>query len=486
MADPNDSVLLREYAERQSESAFSELVRRHVNFVYSVAMRYLENPPDAQDVAQAVFVILAQKSAELCRRITLTGWLYEATRLTARQLLRTKARRLAREQEAYMQSHLDQSGGEHLWRQIAPYLEDAMSRLRAADRELLALRFYENKTGAEAAALLGIGAAAAHKRTSRALEKLQSFFAKRGVNSTAAAIAENISTHSIQAAPVALAKTVTAVALAKGAAASTSTLTLIKGALKIMAWTKAKTAIVAGAIVLLAAGTTTVTVNKIRQRNLDSQWDTGRIDTSILDKAPRIVRIIPSRFPNQGGWARSNYRIIGIGDTAAVVVEAAYGARDTRTILLTKLPQGKYDFISNLPSNSFESLKKEISKQFGVVGRAEVIETNVLFLKEKQSNAPGLKPTTTHDRSSSSGGLSGEYQFVNEPVSIIANLAENSFGIPVIDQTGLKRNFDVDLKWDGQNDPRHENLKQAIADQLGLELVPGTAPVEMLVVEKAK
>ena len=94
-----------------------------------------------------------------------------------------------------------------------------MSRLRAADRELLALRFYENKTGAEAAALLGIGAAAAHKRTSRALEKLQSFFAKRGVNSTAAAIAENISTHSIQAAPVALAKTVTAVALAKGAAA---------------------------------------------------------------------------------------------------------------------------------------------------------------------------------------------------------------------------------------------------------------------------
>lgn len=83
-------------------------------------------------------------------------------------------------------------------------------------------------------------------------------------------------------------------------------------------------------------------------------------------------------------------------------------------------------------------------------------------------------------------GLSGEYQFVNEPVSIVANLAEDSFGIPVIDQTGLKRNFDVDLKWDGQNDPRHENLKQAIADQLGLELVPGTAVVEMLVVEKAK
>jgi RNA polymerase sigma factor (sigma-70 family) len=256
MADPNDSFLLREYAERQSESAFSELVRHHVSFVYSVALRHVGNPPDAQDVAQAVFVILAQKSTDLCRRTTLTGWLYEATRLTARQLLRTKARRLAREREAYMQSHLDQFGGEHLWRQLAPHLEEAMSRLRAADRELLALRFYENKTGAEAAALMGIGAAAAHKRTNRALEKLQSFFAKRGVNSTAAAIAENISTHSIQAAPVALAKTVTAVALAKGAAASTSTLTLIKGALKIMAWTKAKTAIAAGVGLLLITAMT--------------------------------------------------------------------------------------------------------------------------------------------------------------------------------------------------------------------------------------
>ncbi|MGA3266801.1 MAG: sigma factor [Verrucomicrobiota bacterium] len=97
MADVNDSFLLREYAERQSEAAFNELVQRHLDFVYSVALRYVENPPDAQDVAQAVFIILAKKSANLCRRATLTGWLYEATRLTARQLLRTKARRFGRE-----------------------------------------------------------------------------------------------------------------------------------------------------------------------------------------------------------------------------------------------------------------------------------------------------------------------------------------------------------------------------------------------------
>ena len=257
MADVNDMDLVREFASRNSEPAFAELVRRHINLVYSVAFRFTGSTGDAQDVTQAVFIILARKAAGLSVRIVLTGWLYETTRFTAIQLLRTQARRRAHEQEASMQSILDQPDHDNVWRQLAPHLEAAMSRLAERDRTLLALRYYENKTGAEAAALLGIREEAARKRTNRALDKLRKFFAKRGVDSTAATIAETISANSVQAAPLALAKSATAVALAKGATASISTLTLIKGALKIMAWTKAKTAIVASACVLLAAGTTT-------------------------------------------------------------------------------------------------------------------------------------------------------------------------------------------------------------------------------------
>jgi RNA polymerase sigma factor (sigma-70 family) len=264
MVEPSDSFLLREYAERQSESAFRELVQRHVNFVYSVAMRYAGNQPDAQDVAQAVFVILAQKSARLCERGSLMGWLYETTRLTAGQLLRSRIRRLAREQEAYMQSDLERTGDTPLWQQLSPHLEEAMSRLRAAERELLALRFYEKKTGEEAAVLLGIGAAAAHKRTNRALEKLRKFFASRGVASTTAIIAGAISINSVQAAPLGLAQTISAAAVIKGAAASTSTLTLVRGALKIMSWTKAQTAIAVGVTVLLSAATTATLVVRYR------------------------------------------------------------------------------------------------------------------------------------------------------------------------------------------------------------------------------
>ena len=154
-----------------------------------------------------------------------------------------------------MQSTMNEADTADVWERLSPLLEDAMSKLGERDRALLVLRFYQNKSGPEAAALMGIREGAAHMRVTRAIEKLRIFFAKRGVDSTAATIAETISTHSVQAAPVALAKSVTAVALAKGAAASGSTLTLIKGALKIMAWTRIKTAVAVGTVALLAAGT---------------------------------------------------------------------------------------------------------------------------------------------------------------------------------------------------------------------------------------
>jgi RNA polymerase sigma factor (sigma-70 family) len=261
MPDANDMELMQEYAGRNSEAAFAELVQRHINLVYSVALRFTGDSGDAQDVTQAVFIILAQKAAGLRHRTSLTGWLYETTRLTARQSLRTRVRRQAREQEAYMQSTLNDPDPDGAWRQLAPLLEEAMARLNKNERTLLALRFFENKTGAETAALLGIREWAAHKRAERAVEKLRAFFTQRGIVLPAAVMTAAISANSVQAAPVALAKTVTAVAIAKGAAASTSTLTLIKGALKIMAWTKMKNAIVVGASMILAAATISAVVS---------------------------------------------------------------------------------------------------------------------------------------------------------------------------------------------------------------------------------
>lgn len=101
MPDVDDIALLREYVERNSESAFAGIVERRINLVYSVALRFTGNSEDAQDVTQAVFVILARKAAGLRPNTILTGWLYETTRFTAMNFLTRKNRRQTREQEAH-------------------------------------------------------------------------------------------------------------------------------------------------------------------------------------------------------------------------------------------------------------------------------------------------------------------------------------------------------------------------------------------------
>jgi hypothetical protein len=157
-----------------------------------------------------------------------------------------------------MQTELENAGSDETWAQLAPLLEDAMGQLDEKERGAVVLRFFAGNSFAEVALASGVSENAAKKRVARALEKLNRYFSQRGVSSTTAIIAGAISANSVQVAPVTLAKTVTAVAIAKGASASGSTLTLIKGALKIMAWTKAKTAIVVGVATLLTLGTTTV------------------------------------------------------------------------------------------------------------------------------------------------------------------------------------------------------------------------------------
>jgi len=267
MPDAHDMDLIREFACTNSEIAFTELVQRHVNLVYSIARRCTGNDSDAQDVTQAVFIILAKKANHLAQHTVLPGWLYETTRFTATRLLRTQARRAAREQEAYMQSTLNETDLTNAWQQLAPHLEAAMDKISAADRALLVLRFYENKTAAETAVLLGIGEDAAQKRVTRAIEKLRKLFVKRGVTLTSTAIAGAVSANSVHAAPVTLTKTISAAALTKGATATTSTLTLVKGALKLMAWSKVKTTVLVTVAILVAGSSVGVGLHIEKREN---------------------------------------------------------------------------------------------------------------------------------------------------------------------------------------------------------------------------
>ena len=259
MAERTDHELLAEFAGSESEEAFAALVSRYVNLVYSTALRFTGNAHHAEEITQAVFIILARKAGALSPRAVLSGWLYQTARLTAANFVKGEMRRQRREQEAYMQSTLNEPDTA-AWEQIAPLLDDAMGRLGETERNAVVLSFFENKTAAEVGAALQLSEAAAHKRTSRALEKLRKFLSNRGVSSTTAILGGAISGHSVHTAPAALVKSVTAIALAKGAA-SASTLTLIQGALKTMAWTKAKTTTMtaAAAVAAIIVGTATFT-----------------------------------------------------------------------------------------------------------------------------------------------------------------------------------------------------------------------------------
>jgi RNA polymerase sigma factor (sigma-70 family) len=262
MQDLDDISLLREYVERDSEDAFATLVARHVDKVYSIALRHVRNPHQAEEITQAVFVTLAKQARHFSDRVILSGWLCRTAQLTAVTRIRSETRRVRREQEAYMQNLSSETEAD-VWPQIAPLLDSAMAGLNEADYHALVLRFFDGKSMKEIGAALGASEDAAKMRVNRAVEKLRLFFSRRGIVVSIAGLTAAMSASAVQSAPATVAKTATTVALAQGAAASAQALTLSAAVLKFMAWTKIKTAMAVAIVAVLVAGTATVVVTKI-------------------------------------------------------------------------------------------------------------------------------------------------------------------------------------------------------------------------------
>jgi RNA polymerase sigma factor (sigma-70 family) len=186
------------------------LVSRHLNVVYSAALRQLNGDhARAADIAQIVFTALARKAPKLIGHPTLVGWLHKATQLAAREELRHTAQRLCKTQILAKMESEPQSTTE-----VLPRLDAWLAELRAADRQLLLLRFFEGYSYPRLASLIGVREDAVRMRVERALQRLRERARKSGIASTAEAIAALLVEQGAVAAPESLAQNVQTSSLA--------------------------------------------------------------------------------------------------------------------------------------------------------------------------------------------------------------------------------------------------------------------------------
>ena len=267
-----------------------------------------------------------------------------------------------------------------------------------------------------------------------------------------------------------------------------------------MAWTKAKTAIVVGAIVLLAASTTTMMVKQATQsNNVERYFRTIGIPMtngvwSEFDKIPPNFLVLrdthyadfqtSNGITGQGGKDRAIGRNLGFSQ----LMKFAYNfyfphSQGTGVVLPADAPQDGYDFLAT-GTDALSKLRAKITRQLGYTASIKMQNTDVYLLTIKNTNAPGLKPSNGYRPQN------GLYDWSAMSPDMIAFFLEPHFDLPILNQTGLNGQYDVqlgDLAWDYSHpDESRAKLLQTIRDRLGLELTKTNMPIEMLVVEKVQ
>ena len=344
----DDMELLREYALRNSEEAFATLVTRHIDLVYAAAWRQVGNHHHAEEITQAVFVILAQKARSLGPGTVLPAWLFRTARLTAANHSRAEIRRTRREQEAFMRSN-PTDAPDPLWEQMAPVLNDVIDGLREKDRSAIVLRFLQGKDYKQVAAALGATEEAAQMRVSRALEKMRKLFGKKGIVVSATTLGGLLAANSVQAAPASLTASVAA-AVVHGATLSASTLTLTEATLKLMVWTKTKLAVAASLTMLLAY-----------------QYHQNSVQAQSLASARENLRQVTEAF------AAQENRIGHLQEQTAAIVET----RRSQEMELERL-RARRKASSTQPNSSGTASSTLLSAMLRDPGAREVFRTQIV------------------------------------------------------------------------------------------------------------
>ncbi|HWB52972.1 MAG TPA: sigma-70 family RNA polymerase sigma factor, partial [Tepidisphaeraceae bacterium] len=232
--DRTDTELLGEFCHG-SQAALASLIRRHIDLVYAIALRRTGDPGLSDDVTQAVFIILMQKARALRRHKTVAGWLCVTTQNVARAANRARARRRQHEMAAAKPEGITMNSEQAACSEVGEMLDDLLRRLRAGDRDAVALRYLEGLSLSEVGCVLGISEEAAGKRVRRALERLRRCLMRQGVEIGAGGIGSAIGAVASLRAP---AGTVAAATAITSAQRSKSAIGLTTEVLRMMALRK--------------------------------------------------------------------------------------------------------------------------------------------------------------------------------------------------------------------------------------------------------
>jgi len=405
----DSQTLFAEYARSGSESAFRELVTRYVGLVYSTALRLVDGDTHlAEDVAQTVFVDLARKARSLSSGVMLGGWLHQRTFNVAAPMMRAARRRQSREREAVqMNATQDQSAAD--FEQLAPILDEALTKLGKDDRTAIILRFFESRDFRSIGTALGSNEDAARMRVTRALDKLHVLLKHRGVSLSAAALGGALATEAAAAAPAGLAASVAGAALASSAASGGIT----AGLLKIGIMTKLKAGII-GAVVISGIATLVVQQQaraRLREQSESLQQQSDQLAQLAADN-DRLSNLVAQANGSKDQWAellklRAEAESLGKQTNDLATLREENHQLQQRSEAKRKTP---------LQINEEKMVKIDTGKNWLMALKMYANEHQDQFPTNFEQAAPLMRPE--------SKGPSNQFEIVYQGSSVLTNASE--------------------------------------------------------------
>jgi RNA polymerase sigma factor (sigma-70 family) len=292
----DDGELLRQFAATHDEACFEQIVQRHIGFVFAVCLRRLRDPHSAQDATQAVFIALARKAAAVARAPSVIGWLHRSTCYETYNLMRSQANRIARETEALCLGTISSQAAPETTA-IEAILDEVLHQLPNHDREAILARYFSGQSYLQIGATFRLSENAARMRVDRALSKLRDRLQRRGITSTAAALAVALPACASTPVPAGMAMVVSSGSVAGAAAAL--------GAVSF--WAFMSTAkIAASAAVIVAIASTAFQYHHARQleAELASAQEERAATTKQIGALKLQINALKECFPEQQGPAQ--------------------------------------------------------------------------------------------------------------------------------------------------------------------------------------